>query len=217
VAHANARLTPAGRLLLCQRVAAGRPVANVTSEMGISCTCAYCWWAPLPAARPGRPARPTQHRPHASQAPAHQRRGRDRAATQGPQARPGTDRGAGRPAGLHRPPRPLPAGPQPAGRHGPANRPGHPPLRTRPPRRAAPPRCQEARPAASRRWPPRPRPGVRPAPGPHRQTGQRPYESNEERTAALDPSLHLYNRHCVHTALGGHPSTRINNPAGHYS
>jgi len=47
---------------------------------------------------------------------------------------------------------------------------------------------------------------------------QRPYESNEERTAALDPSLHLYNRHRVHTALGGHPPiTRINNPAGHYS
>jgi hypothetical protein len=39
VAHANARLTPAGRLLLCQRVAAGRPVANVASEMGISRTC----------------------------------------------------------------------------------------------------------------------------------------------------------------------------------
>jgi hypothetical protein len=107
VAHANARLTPAGRLLLCQRVAAGRPVAHVASEIGISRTCAYRWWAPLPAARPGRPARPAQHRPHASQAPAHQRRGRDRAATPGPQARPGTDRGAGRPAGLHRPPRPC--------------------------------------------------------------------------------------------------------------
>jgi transposase InsO family protein len=47
---------------------------------------------------------------------------------------------------------------------------------------------------------------------------QRPYESNEERTAALDPSLHLYNHHRAHTALGGHPPiTRINNPAGHYS
>ena len=43
--HANARLTPAGRLLLCQRLAAGRPVAHVASELGISRTCAYRWWA----------------------------------------------------------------------------------------------------------------------------------------------------------------------------
>ena len=56
MAHANARLTPAGRLLLCQCVAAGRSVARVASELGISRACAYCWWAPLPAARPGRPA-----------------------------------------------------------------------------------------------------------------------------------------------------------------
>jgi transposase InsO family protein len=44
VAHANARLTPAGRLLLCQRIAAGRPVAHVADQMGISRTCAYRWW-----------------------------------------------------------------------------------------------------------------------------------------------------------------------------
>jgi transposase InsO family protein len=44
VVHANARLTPAGRLLLCQRIAAGRPVAHVAGEMGISRTCAYRWW-----------------------------------------------------------------------------------------------------------------------------------------------------------------------------
>jgi transposase InsO family protein len=44
VAHANARLTPAGRLILCQRIAAGRPVAHVAAEMGISRTCAYRWW-----------------------------------------------------------------------------------------------------------------------------------------------------------------------------
>jgi hypothetical protein len=29
VAHANARLTPAGRLILCQRIAAGRPAGLV--------------------------------------------------------------------------------------------------------------------------------------------------------------------------------------------
>jgi transposase InsO family protein len=44
VAHANARLTPAGRLILCRRIAAGRPVAHVAAEMGISRTCAYRWW-----------------------------------------------------------------------------------------------------------------------------------------------------------------------------
>jgi transposase InsO family protein len=45
VAHANARLTPAGRLSLCQRIAAGRPAAHVAAEMGISRTTAYRWWA----------------------------------------------------------------------------------------------------------------------------------------------------------------------------
>jgi transposase-like protein len=45
VVHANARLTPAGRLLLCQRIAAGRPVAHVAGEMGVPRTCAYRWWA----------------------------------------------------------------------------------------------------------------------------------------------------------------------------
>jgi transposase-like protein len=44
VAHANARLTPAGRLLLCQRSHAGRPIAQVADEMGVSRTCAYRWW-----------------------------------------------------------------------------------------------------------------------------------------------------------------------------
>jgi transposase-like protein len=45
VAHANARLTPAGRSILCQGVAAGRPPAHVAAEMGISRTTAYRWWA----------------------------------------------------------------------------------------------------------------------------------------------------------------------------
>jgi transposase InsO family protein len=45
MAHANARLTPAGRLVLCQRIAAGRPVAQVAAEMGISRTSAYRWWS----------------------------------------------------------------------------------------------------------------------------------------------------------------------------
>jgi transposase len=32
-------------LILCQRIAAGRPAAHVAAEMGISRTCAYRWWA----------------------------------------------------------------------------------------------------------------------------------------------------------------------------
>ena len=47
---------------------------------------------------------------------------------------------------------------------------------------------------------------------------QRPYDSNDARTAALPGWLHTYNHHRAHTALGGHPPiTRINNPAGQYS
>jgi transposase InsO family protein len=42
--HRNARLTPAGRLLLCQRIEAGWPVAHAASSMGISRDRAYVWW-----------------------------------------------------------------------------------------------------------------------------------------------------------------------------
>jgi transposase-like protein len=42
--HANARLTPLGRLTLCLRVAQGRPVAHVAPEMGISRATGYKWW-----------------------------------------------------------------------------------------------------------------------------------------------------------------------------
>jgi transposase InsO family protein len=65
VAHANARLTPAGRTVLCQRIAAGRPVAHVAAEMGISRTCAYRWWARYrehgQAGLVDRPSRAHQH------------------------------------------------------------------------------------------------------------------------------------------------------------
>ena len=44
MSHANARLTPAGRLILVQRIAAGRAVAHVSSEMGVSRTTAWRWW-----------------------------------------------------------------------------------------------------------------------------------------------------------------------------
>jgi transposase InsO family protein len=42
--HRNARLTPQGRLLLCQRIEAGFPVAHVAEAMGISRDRAYVWW-----------------------------------------------------------------------------------------------------------------------------------------------------------------------------
>jgi transposase InsO family protein len=44
MSHANARLTPAGRLVMVQRIAAGRPVAHVAAEMGVSRTTAWRWW-----------------------------------------------------------------------------------------------------------------------------------------------------------------------------
>jgi transposase InsO family protein len=46
----------------------------------------------------------------------------------------------------------------------------------------------------------------------------RPYQTNAERTAALDGWLHLYNHHRAHTALGGQPPiSRVNNPPNSYS
>jgi transposase InsO family protein len=42
--HANAKLTPAGRFVLVQRIASGRPLAHVAAEMGVSRTTATRWW-----------------------------------------------------------------------------------------------------------------------------------------------------------------------------
>jgi transposase InsO family protein len=41
--HANARLTVHARLVLVRRVAAGRPVAHVAQELGVSRQCAHRW------------------------------------------------------------------------------------------------------------------------------------------------------------------------------
>src|SRR6476659_5195717 len=43
VSHRNARLTVHGRRLLVERVCAGRPVAHVAAEMGISRATAHKW------------------------------------------------------------------------------------------------------------------------------------------------------------------------------
>ena len=42
--HANAPLTVTGRLILCERIAAGRPIAHIAPEMGISRQTASKWW-----------------------------------------------------------------------------------------------------------------------------------------------------------------------------
>jgi AcrR family transcriptional regulator len=44
MSHGNARLAPAGRLILRQRIQSGRAVAHVAAEMGISRTTAWRWW-----------------------------------------------------------------------------------------------------------------------------------------------------------------------------
>jgi transposase InsO family protein len=44
------------------------------------------------------------------------------------------------------------------------------------------------------------------------------YTSNQQRTAALEDWLHLYNHHRAHTALGGRPPiSRVNNGPGSYT
>lgn len=43
MSHVNARLAPAGRLILVQRVLSGRPVSHVAKEMGVSRQCAHRW------------------------------------------------------------------------------------------------------------------------------------------------------------------------------
>lgn len=44
-AHRNAPLTPEGRLRLCRRIDAGRPIAHVAAEAGISRRCLAKWYA----------------------------------------------------------------------------------------------------------------------------------------------------------------------------
>ena len=65
MSHANARLTPAGRLTMVQRIGAGRPVAHVAAEMGVSRTTAWRWWRRFQAeGRAGLVDRPSVARSH---------------------------------------------------------------------------------------------------------------------------------------------------------
>jgi transposase InsO family protein len=45
----------------------------------------------------------------------------------------------------------------------------------------------------------------------------RHYRSNSERRDALDPWMHFYNHHRIHSAIGGTPASRLNNLPGHHS
>jgi leucine-zipper of insertion element IS481 len=45
LAHPNSPLTPEGRRRLCERVDAGRPIAHVAAEAGISRKCLAKWYA----------------------------------------------------------------------------------------------------------------------------------------------------------------------------
>ena len=44
MSHANARLTPAGRLLMVQRIEAGMPQAHVAAQMMLSRATVAKWW-----------------------------------------------------------------------------------------------------------------------------------------------------------------------------
>ncbi|MGW6130768.1 IS481 family transposase [Cellulomonas sp. NPDC055163] len=71
MSHANARLTPAGRFTLVSRIAAGRPVAHVAAEMGVSRTTAWRWWRRFQTeGRPGLVDRPSVARTHPRRTPA---------------------------------------------------------------------------------------------------------------------------------------------------
>ena len=142
MSHANARLTPTGRLLMVQRIEAGTPQAHVAEQMGLSRATVAKWWKRWVAE--GRAG---------SVAAAHRRRAR------GPGVRfaPQNSAGAGAPGGPHRG----------AGVDGvedpgaqradaplvdrPAHRQGHTPLRAPPPRRPSPPRRQKSRQDPARR------------------------------------------------------------------
>ena len=62
MSHVNARLTVHGRRLIVDRVAAGRPVAHIAAELGVSRQTAYRWVrrfrAEGPAGLPDRSSRP---------------------------------------------------------------------------------------------------------------------------------------------------------------
>ena len=53
MAHRNAALNVHGRILLCERISGGWPVAQAAEAQGISRQCAYKWWRRFQADGPG--------------------------------------------------------------------------------------------------------------------------------------------------------------------
>ncbi|MCW2848438.1 MAG: integrase family protein [Marmoricola sp.] len=45
----------------------------------------------------------------------------------------------------------------------------------------------------------------------------RHYTSEDERRAALPGWIHFYNHHRIHSAIGGTPTSRLNNLPGHHT
>lgn len=71
MSHANARLTPAGRLTMVQRIESGRAVAHVAAEMGVSRTTAWRWWRRFQTeGRPGLQDRSSVAHSHPRRTPA---------------------------------------------------------------------------------------------------------------------------------------------------
>jgi hypothetical protein len=130
MAHANARLTPAGRLTLVGRIAAQprRPIAHIAHEIGVSRTTADRWWARYQqlgeAGLVDRPSIPA-HSPRRTAARLEQRilrlRRRERLGPARIAARLGLPP-------LDGPPGAGPLWLQPADLAGPSNRPADPPL-----------------------------------------------------------------------------------------
>jgi hypothetical protein len=59
-------------MVLCRRIGAGRPVAHVAAEMGVSRTCAYRWWARYrQQGAAGLVDRPSRAHHHPRRTPAH--------------------------------------------------------------------------------------------------------------------------------------------------
>lgn len=71
MSHANARLTPRGRRLMVDRIAAGQPVAQVARQMSVSRTTAWRWWRRWQGQGPaGLVDRPSVARSHPRRTPA---------------------------------------------------------------------------------------------------------------------------------------------------
>lgn len=68
--HRNARLAPAGRLILVQRVLSGRPAAHVAKELGVSRQCVHRWVTRFRTlGAEGLVDRPSRHRSHPATTP----------------------------------------------------------------------------------------------------------------------------------------------------